>query len=200
MESTREHILLTAFKLFLKNGYKGVSMNMLVDASGLSKGAFYHYFENKEQLFVESLDNLFFSYAPYNQPPDVELKNDLWENIMQYINNARYYIKEMNKQLGGEKFENGYYKLMIDAFNHAPDFYLKIEKSNQQELAFWRRVFSKARDNGEIKGDLNIDLLARQMQYVQDGVGLHAMFTGEMDELYDIYEKIFKQVYDMIKI
>jgi len=64
MSPTKEHIILTAFRLFLKKGYKEVTMSMLVKATGLSKGAFYHYFENKEQLFIETLDNLFFPLHP----------------------------------------------------------------------------------------------------------------------------------------
>jgi len=45
MTTTKEHILFTALKLILKKGYGNVTMNELVEASGLSKGAFYHYFK-----------------------------------------------------------------------------------------------------------------------------------------------------------
>jgi AcrR family transcriptional regulator len=200
METTKEHILITAYKLFLQKGFKGTSMNMLVKESGLSKGAFYHYFENKEQLFVESLDNLFFSFAPYNQSNNVQLKENLWENIEQYIENAQTLITKMQEKLGDEKFDTGFYKIMIDAFQYAPDFYKKIEKSNKRELDFWKKVFLKAKENSEIRKDLDVELLAYQVQYVQDGVGMQSIFTGEMEGLYTRFRAIFRQFYEIIKV
>lgn len=200
MESTKEHILTSAYKLFLEKGYNGTSLNLLVKSSGLSKGAFYHYFENKEQLFIASLDNLFFSFAPYNQGNKVELKDSLWENIEAYIANARKLIVKMREKLGDNKFETGFYKIMIDAFQYAPDFYKKIEQSNKNELEFWIRVFDKAKQKGEIRPELNTELLAQQIQYVQDGVGMQAIFTGEMEGLYDKFKAIFRQFYEIIRV
>ncbi|MGC9342774.1 MAG: TetR/AcrR family transcriptional regulator [Bacteroidales bacterium] len=199
MESTKEHIMLVAFKLFAQKGYKDVSMSMLVKESGLSKGAFYHYFENKEQLFVESLDNLFFSYTPFNQSEDSKLKDSLKENVQDYIRNARNMIKKMKEQFSDVNLEQGYYRLMIDAVNYAPNFYKKVIESNEMELKFWKRIFKKAQDQGEIKADLDIELLAYQFQYVQDGIGLQGVFTGKMEKLYETFEKIFNQIYDIIK-
>lgn len=191
--------MLVAFKLFAQKGYKDVSMSMLVKESGLSKGAFYHYFENKEQLFVESLDNLFFSYTPFNQPEDSKLKDSLKENVQDYIRNARNMIKKMKEQFSDVNLEQGYYRLMIDAVNYAPNFYKKVIDSNEMELKFWIRIFKKAQDQGEIKTDLDIELLAYQFQYVQDGIGLQGVFTGKMEKLYETFEKIFNQIYDIIK-
>ena len=52
---SKEHILITAFSLFLQKSFKEVTMKEIVKETGLSKGAFYHYFESKEQLFLELL-------------------------------------------------------------------------------------------------------------------------------------------------
>ncbi len=199
MESTKEQILLTAFRLFMQKGYKGVSMNMMVKETGLSKGAFYHYFENKEQLFVASLDNLFFSFEPFNQPNGAQLKENLWDNMKQYVDNIRTMIGKMQKSVEGQSFEMGYYRLMIDAFTYAPDFYNKIEKSNERELNYWKTILTKAKENKEIKPNVDVDLLAYQIQYVQDGVGLQSMFTGSLEELNLRIELILRQIYDLIK-
>jgi TetR/AcrR family transcriptional repressor of nem operon len=50
MADTRDQILTTAFKLFFEKGYKEVTMSELVKETGLSKGAFYHYFLYSEFL------------------------------------------------------------------------------------------------------------------------------------------------------
>ncbi len=49
--NTKDKILQVALNLFLQKGYKEVSLKEIVDAVGLTKGAFYHYFTGKEQLF-----------------------------------------------------------------------------------------------------------------------------------------------------
>lgn len=47
---TREHILETAAAAFAERGYAATSLNELVRRSGLTKGAFYHHFDSKEEL------------------------------------------------------------------------------------------------------------------------------------------------------
>lgn len=64
MHETRDLILSTSFKLFLQKSYKDVTMRELVAKTGLSKGAFYHYFASKEELFIEVV-NTFFLTTPY---------------------------------------------------------------------------------------------------------------------------------------
>lgn len=54
-ETTRQKILDEAYRLFLQHGYHGASMSRLVEATGLSKGAIYHHFRSKEEIFVEVL-------------------------------------------------------------------------------------------------------------------------------------------------
>lgn len=49
-ERTRRHILETAALSFAEGGYAGTSLNAIVAASGLTKGAFYHHFDSKEEL------------------------------------------------------------------------------------------------------------------------------------------------------
>ncbi|AVR45094.1 TetR/AcrR family transcriptional regulator [Christiangramia fulva] len=51
-EATRKLICETAFKKFYKNGFKATSVNDIMKATGLSKGAFYHNFKNKDELGV----------------------------------------------------------------------------------------------------------------------------------------------------
>jgi len=53
MNEAKEHILRTSLLLFLQKSYKEVTMREIVEKTALSKGAFYHYFSSKEQLFKE---------------------------------------------------------------------------------------------------------------------------------------------------
>jgi len=54
--STRERITATARRLFSAAGYEGTSTEAVLEESGVSRGALYHHFQNKEALFTAVLD------------------------------------------------------------------------------------------------------------------------------------------------
>lgn len=51
-EITRKQITEKAFHQFYKYGYRATSVNEIMKETGLSKGAFYHNFKNKDELGV----------------------------------------------------------------------------------------------------------------------------------------------------
>lgn len=71
----KDELLEIAEKLFLKKGYEETSIEDILKASGLSKGGFYHYFESKEEVLVESIksfaDNLLKELEPIIGDPDI---------------------------------------------------------------------------------------------------------------------------------
>lgn len=55
MDERRVRFIETAMKLFAEKGYHATSIQDLVEAWGISKGAFYHHFASKEELLLEVL-------------------------------------------------------------------------------------------------------------------------------------------------
>ena len=55
-EKTREKILDTAIKHFLRDGFSGASLRSIVKDAGLTTGAFYKYYPTKEMLFDALID------------------------------------------------------------------------------------------------------------------------------------------------
>ncbi|MDE3742028.1 TetR/AcrR family transcriptional regulator [Maribacter polysaccharolyticus] len=49
-EHTRQSIINESFKLFYENGFRTTSVDKIMKATQLTKGAFYHHFKNKEEL------------------------------------------------------------------------------------------------------------------------------------------------------
>jgi AcrR family transcriptional regulator len=54
-EATRAFLLRTAALVFAEHGYAGTSLNDLIAASGMTKGAFYFYFKSKAALALAVL-------------------------------------------------------------------------------------------------------------------------------------------------
>lgn len=57
-EETVRKILDTAERLFIEKGYDKTSLQNIIDATGLSKGAIYHHFTSKEDIFYFVCDRI----------------------------------------------------------------------------------------------------------------------------------------------
>ena len=56
-ENRINQILSAAFEVFVKKGYSKTTMDDIVVASKLSKGALYHYYGSKKDLFISLIDH-----------------------------------------------------------------------------------------------------------------------------------------------
>lgn len=56
-EARREQIVVAAATCFSSQGYHQTTVSDLIDAAGISRGTFYLYFESKEALFHDLLDD-----------------------------------------------------------------------------------------------------------------------------------------------
>jgi len=56
--ATREQIVQAATRAFLRKGYHQTNISEIMERVGLSKTAFYYYYENKKDLYFSCLDNI----------------------------------------------------------------------------------------------------------------------------------------------
>jgi AcrR family transcriptional regulator len=54
----RQKILMAAFAEFYKNGFQGGSLNQIVEAAGITKGALFHHFASKQELGYAVVDEI----------------------------------------------------------------------------------------------------------------------------------------------
>lgn len=55
MNSTRERLIKTAHDLFYAEGFHAVGLDRILEEVGITKTAFYHHFESKDDLVLETL-------------------------------------------------------------------------------------------------------------------------------------------------
>ncbi|MBL8967929.1 MAG: TetR/AcrR family transcriptional regulator [Spirochaetaceae bacterium] len=87
MKTSRERLMAIAFRLFLAKGYDNTTMADLVAASGLSKGAFHHYFPRKEDLWTACVEHFFLGFLPKPRDPagkDEGARALLWSMAAEY--------------------------------------------------------------------------------------------------------------------
>lgn len=57
-ELSREMFIQAAFQMLCERGYEGTSLDDIIKKSGRSKGAFYHHFDSKEELFRKLFEEI----------------------------------------------------------------------------------------------------------------------------------------------
>ena len=67
-KSKKEHIIESALPLFLKNGFKGTSIDMVVKASEVSKPTVYNHFPDKSALMLALLQRWIERHKPLILP------------------------------------------------------------------------------------------------------------------------------------
>jgi TetR/AcrR family transcriptional regulator, transcriptional repressor for nem operon len=198
LKESREHILTTAFKLFLKKSYKDVTMKEIVEKSKLSKGAFYHYFSSKESLFIEVVNTFFFSF--FNDDFENYTSDSLHGFIHQYFERLKSFTKEMVFRLNiTHEFDFvNYYIVIFEASNHIPGFLEKIKKMHKIEFDIWLKVIRNARKKREIKTRMTDEQVAKIFIVISDGVGIHAIvdrnISKMMDDVVTLWEKFYEEI------
>ena len=99
----RKHqILEAALRIFIIKGYSKTTMDDIVNASNLSKGALYHYYKSKKDLFLSLIDHWeiytfkdFYKKTSNNKTASDTLRF-FGQNVLKTLENKKYaYIAEV---------------------------------------------------------------------------------------------------------
>ena len=126
---TKDKILLVSFQAFLNKGYENTSMNNLVTATGISKGAFYYYFSNKKALYNAVIDRYFLAF--YRTINWEEYKHLSFKEIDKKI--KLFYTWFVNEiyEISTNGLAN-YYIMFFEACKLHPEFISEIQHFYEQ--------------------------------------------------------------------
>ncbi len=199
MEETRDRILLTAFRHFFTKGYKEVTMSDLVKATGLSKGAFYHYFSSKEQLYELTMEKHLLTYLQ-----SLKLEHDhsisLRENIKKIFVRFLHLAAGIKEIITDYPYSLSDYFLFLQEAMKNGEFREKFNQYSQSfhsELTHWVNI---ARENGEIRQDLDAEVFARHIGSLLNGVSILFTHEQEAETLTETFNRIIDQLFNFIEI
>jgi len=202
-QDTREHILEISLLLFLQKSYKAVTLSEIVKTTGMSKGAFYHYFDSKQELFEEVVkfyfgDVLDIQFTSYNQD---SLKG-FYEDFLLHNRKQLNIFEKVNPSKSDDAHINHYF-LLFDAITQFPYFRRMFNEHNKQELSVWKSVIAHAKETGEIKSEVSDENIARMFMYMGDGNAIHSIFlnrkTSEIKKFIGGLKTIWDELYELLK-
>lgn len=199
MSKTKEFILNTAFGLFLQKNFKEVTMKEIVDKTGLSKGAFYHYFSSKEELFREVIETVYFKnlVIDFNKIKADSLK-EFYTRYLHYLL-ENFQKMRINLMLPESSVNINFITILFDAINLFPGFREKLMNVLQEELGAWTSIIKKARSNGEFDSPMTDEQIARVFIYSNDGISLRLLLEGKLDQINSEMLTLWNNFYEELK-
>lgn len=183
MKDTKQYILETSYKLFLSKTFKEVSMKELVDAAGLSKGAFYHYFSSKEDLFREVIEqHLMGKILFYYDKLDNSSLQSFYTSYLELLNQYTAQRAESN--------DSNVLTMIFEAIRMFPELRENFSRLNTLELNIWTEVIVRAKQNDEIKTKMSNESIAQIFIFTRIAVGIRRNMGIELHPEKIVTEKL----------
>ncbi len=175
-------------------------MKEIVEKTGLSKGAFYHYFESKEKLFHDVI-NIFFSSVINSDFNDYSK-----ESLYKFYNDSTDKMDALKIKFGEKKeesdnnfFNMNFFFLIFDALKLFPEFRGKMKDYHSLEINTWMKVIKHAKETGEIKSSMSDKHIAMIFIHTSDGVAMNLVLGGNMENLKDEIKSLWDKFYKSLK-
>ncbi len=165
---TQHTILNTALELFSKNGYDATSVAEICTRANISKGAFYHHFPSKQELFLALMRTWLEDVEGMFQSAGIGT-----ENVPQTINNMA--------AISGGLFDalEGGFPILLEFWtqaNRQPEVWQKAVEPYRQFLDFFTGLVQRGIEEGAFNQDLDPQIAARAITSVAMGLLLQATF------------------------
>jgi AcrR family transcriptional regulator len=131
IDRLEEKVNESAFSLFAKKGYSGVTMKMVAEDVGISVGTLYNYYSNKQDLFISVFKKVFDQIY-------VTLESMIGKNTDSYEFLSILYEEIVSLQ-GFSR------ELLRDKINHEA-----IDKIKEHLMALMRSLLYKAKETGVV--------------------------------------------------
>jgi AcrR family transcriptional regulator len=181
-EATRQRILKAAFRVFIEKGFHRASIDDVVAASGLSVGAIYNYFPNKDELIRASIDDTGREETEALLA-DTQAVGSIWDRMERAMGGWWRGTVEIP---GGPAF-------LADAWGEAsrrPLIRDLMARRFERSVMFSTVILRESVNRGELPAELDVDGLARTFAALLDGMVLEYVFSGGTLRLVDALGRV----------
>jgi TetR/AcrR family transcriptional regulator, transcriptional repressor for nem operon len=176
-DRTREYIVEKTAPIFNRKGYSGTSMSDLTETTGLTKGAIYGNFENKDEVALAAFD--------YNLARMVDQVKELQRSRSTAIGKLEAYILVYRQGLFKPFLGAGC--PIVNTGVDADDTHPPLQKKVSEALARWHRSISaivhQGIKAGEIRENVNVAAFASLMIAMIEGGITVSKISGDMSYL-----------------
>ena len=176
LEATRRRVLDGARRAFAAHGYEGATVRVLEEETGLSRGAIFHHFPDKDALFLA-------------------LAQEDAEELAGVVDEAG--LVEAMRRLG-EK-DAGWLGVQLEVARRLrtdADFRALWQRHLRGIARATQARLARQRDAGIVRSDVNVETLAAFLSLVYDGLVAHlatGMPAAHLDGVLDLVEQAVRE-------
>jgi TetR/AcrR family transcriptional repressor of nem operon len=179
-EKTRQQIIEMAGDLIHKHGFKGMRVDEIAEKTGLTKGAIYHHFPNKQALGYAVVDELF--YKMFNQywGELLKSKGPPLEVIASSFNCMGNNMCESDVEIGCPLINLGSEMSFEDE-----GFRIRINKVFDEWSDQLEALLKTGIEQGSIKADIDVRKTANFLVASFQGIQCNSKYTKSLEKFRD---------------
>jgi TetR/AcrR family transcriptional regulator, transcriptional repressor for nem operon len=194
MVDTKEYIIDQAYKLFLHKSYEAVTISDISKAIGLTKGALYHHFLNKEELFKAVIKKYLNVISLRNIDTSISLAEFIEENI-NYVQRIIHTVCIDDLPF----VPVNYLSLLIDALRHYPGFAEEKEAFFTGEINKLKLILDRAIEKGEIRNDIDTYVVALNFFSISVGIAADMFRQNSPEQAQEAFKAQMFGLYRLLK-
>jgi TetR/AcrR family transcriptional regulator, transcriptional repressor for nem operon len=186
-QQTRARIIAEATGLFVRKGYGSTSIADLSEAVGVTKGALYHHFENKEAIFYAVIDDIRRTWRDVVAREVVGSRDALERLERLFDQQARFLQKNESFCL----VLNG---LMTEREGVDPSLVEAVQEVYAELTRFIEAIIVKGQASMKIRADINARLTALTIVGMLRGTGCSRPLSERMEADYAAVMETLRKV------
>jgi AcrR family transcriptional regulator len=165
-EQTKQQIIEAATQLFARKGFYGTSVSDLTQAVGLTKGALYYHFEDKDALFFAVVESVKSTWGEAVAEVVTGSKDSLTQIEILFKKHAELLSKN-------EFMCFVMSNLMNEMESVDPKYSSVLEDVYEELILFAEQIISAGQSKGEIRSDVDSRLLSLNIVGMLKGIGCY---------------------------
>ena len=183
---TRERILAAGATRFGQKGFNGCGLNEVLQAAGVPKGSFYHYFGSKEEFGVALIERARDAHL-------AELRPLLSDRRMTPLERLRAIFAQARAECAatGPTVECLIPKLALETGSLSEPVHAAVKCAYQQWSAIMAQVIREGQAAGEISRKHDADRLANVLVMLWEGAAIRMQIDRNISPLDDFQSFVF---------
>jgi AcrR family transcriptional regulator len=182
LDARRRQILDGARACFARFGYEGATVRRLEEATGLSRGAIFHHFRDKESLFLALAEDDALRMA------EVVAEQGLVQVMRDLLSAPGEDGVEHPADWLGTRLEVSR-RLRTD-----PEFRARWAERSRQLTDATRQRLERQREAGNLRDDVDVDVLTSFLELVLEGLVSHLAMGLPADDLEPVLDLVEESV------
>ena len=196
MKDTKTIILEKSLELFANRNYEAVSMSELCAATSLTKGAIYHHFKSKSDIYKGAIDFLVDRILM-----DLDC-NCQAKSFVHFIEDGITYLSSAENAdilSANISFPIKCVFMLYGAHRFYPNFETVGEKVYRAHIALWETVLTHTIEIGDLSPDTDVRNMARICQSISAGIFSKALLNYEQGQILNDLKSQYMALYQLMK-